>query len=225
MKSIDSEMATDIDAAQPLSEMAYQAMMGMLLSGDLALNEVVTERQIASRLGISRTPLREAIRRLEGERLLERQRTGALVVRPLPIDEFMHILSVRRLLEGESARLAAGNVAEAELKRLRKRIEEVRRMPPTTELSPQFAQSDSDLHLLIAAASGNPVLQRMIEDLRTRTAMVRFGRTPSRRGSVCDEHLAIIDALLNDDGEAARDAMQFHIDQVRKVILERLGGR
>ena len=64
--------------------------IGMLLSGELAPNEVVTERQIALQLGISRTPLREAVRRLEGERLLERQRSGALVVRALPIEEYMH---------------------------------------------------------------------------------------------------------------------------------------
>lgn len=228
MKSIDSEMitdSTDSAASTTLSELAYQALMGMMLSGDLALNQLVTERQIAARLGISRTPMREAIRRLEGERLLERQRGGALVVRPLPIDEFMSILGVRRVLEGESARLAAGNVPEAELKKLRTQIEAVVGLPQTVELPPEFAQSDADLHLLIAECSGNPVLRQMIEDLRTRTAMVKFGRTSSRRGSVCDEHLAIIEALASGDGEGACRAMQHHIDQVRKVILERLGSR
>src|ERR1700740_1442593 len=85
-----------LDPSLALSEVAHKAMMGMLLSGELAPNEVVTERQIALRLGISRTPMREAVRRLEGERFLERQRSGALVVRPLPIEEYMHILNVRK---------------------------------------------------------------------------------------------------------------------------------
>ncbi|MEJ8848851.1 GntR family transcriptional regulator [Variovorax rhizosphaerae] len=225
MKSIDAESAPDEGAAQPLSEMAYQAVMAMLVSGELAPNEVVTERQIATRLGVSRTPLREATRRLEGERFLERQRSGVLVVRPLPIEEFMHILAVRKVLEGEAARLAAGHIEKELLQSLRRRITELRDLPEGQPLPPAFVETDRDLHLLIAAASANPVLQQMIEDLRKRLAMVRFGRTASRRVAVCDEHIAIIDALISGDGEAARQAMQLHIERVRAVILERLGGR
>src|SRR5262245_8720030 len=190
MKSLEAEAPNASD--QPLSELAYQSMMAMLLSGELKPNEVVAERQLALQLGISRTPLREAIRRLEGERLLERQRSGMLVVRPLAVDEYMHILAMRRLLEGESARLAAGHVAAAELDRLRKGIQAIRKLPADADLPPAYIDSDRDLHLLIASASGNPVLQRMVEDLRTRTAMFRFGRMASRRNEVCDEHLAII---------------------------------
>ena len=82
MKSPAGEPAPE----QPLSQQAYEAVLGMLVDGALRPNEVVTERQIAGQLGMSRTPLREAVRRLEGERLLERQRSGTLVVRPLPVE-------------------------------------------------------------------------------------------------------------------------------------------
>lgn len=225
MKSIAAEVDKKPEADLPLSELAYQSMLAMLISGELAPNELVTERQIAARLGISRTPLREATRRLEGERLLERQRSGALVVRGLPVDEFMHILGVRRVLEAEAARLAAGQVDVAELQRMRNRLVEIRDLPEEQELLPADAELDRDLHLMIAAASGNPVLQQMIEDLRKRTAMVRFGRTRSRRAVVCNEHIAIIDAIAAGDSAAAQTAMTQHIDRVRAVTLERLGGR
>ena len=225
MKSIAAEVKATSDAGQPLSEMAYQAVMAMLVNGELAPNEVITERQIAARLGISRTPLREAMRRLEGERFLERQRSGTLVVRPLPVDEFMHILGVRRVLESEAARLAAGHIDPGELKRLRDRMVEVRDLPASQELPAGYAEADRDLHLMVATASANPVLQQMIEDLRKRTAMVRFGRMPQRRATVCEEHIAIVDALAAGDAPAAQRAMQHHIDQVRAGILERLGGR
>lgn len=217
------ETASAVD--RPLSELAYQAMMGMLTRGELEPNEVVTERQIASRLGISRTPLREAIRRLEGERLLARQRGGALVVRPLPVDEYLSILDVRILLEGEAARLAAGRIPAVVLERMRASVEALRALPEQAPVPAAFADSDRDLHLLIARASGNPVLLHMVEDLRTRTAMVRFGRQPMSRGQVCDEHLAILDALARVDGAAARDAMQNHVGRVRAVILAGLGVR
>lgn len=225
MKSLTSEILTDSQVMQPLSEMAYQAIMGMLLNGELIPNEVITERQIANKLGISRTPLREATRRLEGERFLERQRSGILVVRPLPVDEFMHILGVRRVLEGEAARLAAGNIPKSDLQSLHDRFSEWRDLPPDHPIPSGFAETDRDLHLIIAASSDNPVLQRLIEDLRKRTAMVRFGRMPIRRAEVCTEHLMIIDALASGDGKAARYAMECHIDRVRAVILERIGGR
>lgn len=198
--------------------------MGMLLSGELAPNELVTERQIALRLGISRTPLREAVRRLEGERFLERQRNGALVVRAMPVEEYMHVLNVRRLVEGEAARLAAGRVPAAELAQLKNRIGEALKLPDDA-VTPEFAASDRDLHALIAQASGNPVLQQVIDDLKTRTSMFKFGRLPSRRRSVCAEHLEIIDALLAADGQRAQRAMQDHVDQVRLMILARLGGQ
>lgn len=222
--SAESEVIGTAEPALALSELAHKAMMGMLLSGELAPNEVVTERQIALQLGISRTPLREAVRRLEGERFLERQRSGALVVRAMPVEEYMHILNVRRLVEGEAARLAAGRVSAAELEQLKNRIGEALKLPGDA-VTPEFAASDRDLHALIAHASGNPVLQQVIDDLKTRTSMFKFGRLPSRRKSVCAEHLEIIEALIAGDASRAQKAMQDHVDQVRLMILARLGGQ
>src|SRR5260370_21360313 len=80
----------------------------MILRGRISSVDPVTDRLIAARIGMSRTPVREGVRRLEGEGTLERQRGGALVVRPYSMETFLHALAVRRLLEGEAARLAAG---------------------------------------------------------------------------------------------------------------------
>ncbi len=225
MNTENSLDSNDIEAdkpALPLSVMAHKALMDMLLSGELAPNEVVTERQIAIRLGISRTPMREAVRRLEGERFLERQRSGALVVRALPIEDFINILNVRRLVEGEAARLAAGRIAIVELEYLKSRIGDALRLPEDAVI-PDLAASDRDLHALIASAAGNPVLQQFIDDLKTRTAMFRFGRLPERRKTVCAEHLAIIDGLMAGDAQRSQQAMQDHIDQVRLTLLAHLG--
>lgn len=204
--------------SQKLSVVAYLALLDMILRGTLAAGELVTERQIAVRLGMSRTPVREAVRRLEGEGTLERQRSGALVVRPYSMEEFLHALAVRRLLEGEAARLAAGKIGPQMLDAARERMERLR----TSGLSESGRQDDRDFHAAIAAASGNPVLAAAIGDLRKRTAMFRLGRLPERIDQVCDEHLAIVDALASGDGEAARAAMQAHLDNVRTHLLRRL---
>jgi DNA-binding GntR family transcriptional regulator len=167
---------------------------------------------------MSRTPVREAVRRLEGEGTLDRQRSGALVVRPYSMEDFLHALAVRRLLEGEAARLAAGKLSPELLQAARERVERLR----TNGMSETARQDDRDFHAAIAAASGNPVLATAISDLRRRTAMFRLGRLPERIDRVCDEHLAIVDALASGDGEAARAAMQSHIDNVRAHLLQRL---
>jgi DNA-binding GntR family transcriptional regulator len=222
---MDTLTPDDLEAGdgQKLSVVAYGALLDMILRGVIAAGEMVTERQIAARLGMSRTPVREAVRRLEGEGTLERQRSGALgggalVVKPYSMEEFLHALSVRRLLEGEAARLAAGRVSPELIAAARERVAQLR----ANGLGDSARQDDRDFHAAIATASGNPVLATAISDLRRRTAMFRLGRLPDRVDQVCDEHLAIIDALASGDGEAARAAMQTHIDNVRTHLLQRL---
>ncbi len=216
----DPDVSEQADSDGSLSDRAYRALMAMILSGELAPTEVITERLLSAQLGISRTPLREAIRRLEGQRLLERKKSGTLVVRALPIEEFISILHVRRVLEGEATSLAAGHVPQPELEQLRRRANEVLALPDSAPV-PYDAQTEG-LHALIAAAAGNPVLEELIGELRTRTAMFRFGRLPNRRRDVVREHLAIVDALDAGDGAAARRAMEYHIDQVRLTLIEKL---
>ena len=217
---MDTLLSEDLESgdSQKLSVVAYGAVLDMILRGTIAAGEPVTERLIATRLGMSRTPVREAVRRLEGEGTLERQRSGALVVPPYSMEDFLHALAVRRLLEGEAARLAAGKVSPDVLQTARERIAQLR----ANGMGETARQDDRDFHAAIAVASGNPVLATAISDLRRRTAMFRLGRLPERVDQVCDEHLAIVDALASGDGEAARTAMQTHIDNVRAHLLQRL---
>src|SRR6267142_2118472 len=106
---------------QSLSEVAYARLLDMLRERRLRPNDVINERHLARQLNVSRTPLREAIRRLEGEKILERQSSGTLVVKPISIEDFLYICQVRRLVEGEAARRAAGRISVPVLVRLRQR--------------------------------------------------------------------------------------------------------
>src|ERR1700730_16915867 len=115
-------LAAEATHLHSLAHKAYEGLLRILFSGELRPNDVIMERRIAEQLGISRTPLREAIRRLEGEELLQRQTDGAIVICPMSVEDFLNILSIRRLLEGEAARKAAGRVPEQELLGFRERI-------------------------------------------------------------------------------------------------------
>jgi DNA-binding GntR family transcriptional regulator len=213
-------------SAQPpdgrsLSDVAYARVVDMLRSRELSPNDVILETRLSRQLNISRTPLREAIRRLEGERILERQRSGTLVVRAISIEDLLHIWQIRILLEGDAARRAAGQISVRDLKLLRARLIAMKNNGnPTPE---ELRAVGRDLHSLIAQACGNPMLAAIIEDFRKRTQLLTIRRVPERAIKVCEEHLAIVEALLAGDGNESKTAMQRHIEGVRAYTLEKLG--
>lgn len=218
MAAPDVSRNADNEQEPSRSEAAYQGLLKILISGELRPNDVIMERRIAERLQLSRTPLREAIRRLEGEKLITRQSAGTLVVSPMSTEDFLNILNVRRLLEGEAVRRAASRISLDKLHKIREQMVAVR-----SGIQPAGTDPNSlgrQLHELIAEAAANPVLLSIIENLGKRTRL--FMRVPERRSQVIDEHLAVIDALLLRDGEGARTAMEQHIDHLRIYILDKL---
>jgi DNA-binding GntR family transcriptional regulator len=206
---------------QSLSDIAYGKLLDMLRSGELRPNDLIMETHLSRQVNVSRTPLREAIRRLEGEKILERQRSGTLVVKAMSIEDLLHVWQIRHLLEGDAARRAAGQIPERDLKALRARTISIKN---TGSLTGEDLRSvGHDLHTLIAQASGNPMLASIIEDFRKRTQLFTIRRVPERIIRVCEEHIAIIDALMAGNGEEAKAAMQRHIEGVRAYTLEKLG--
>jgi DNA-binding GntR family transcriptional regulator len=207
--------------SRSLSDVAYAKVIDMLRSRELSPNDVILETRLSRQLNISRTPLREAIRRLEGEKILERQRSGTLVVRAISIEDLLHIWQIRILLEGDAARRAAGQLPVRDLKALRAKLITMRNDgDPTPE---ELRAVGRDLHSLIAQGCGNPLLAAVIEDFRKRTQLLTIRRVPERAIKVCEEHLAIVEALLAGDGDDSKAAMQRHIEGVRAYTLEKLG--
>jgi DNA-binding GntR family transcriptional regulator len=216
-----SDQATQPLKGRSLSDVAYAKLLEMLRSGELRPNDLIMETHLSRQVNVSRTPLREAIRRLEGEKILERQRSGTLVVKSMSIEDLLHVWQIRHLLEGDAARRAAGQIPDRDLKALRARTINIKNTgnPKAEELR----TVGHELHALIAHASGNPMLASIIEDFRKRTQLLTIRRVPERIIKVCEEHLAIIDALLAGNGEEAKTAMQRHIEGVRAYTLEKLG--
>ncbi|WP_043829865.1 GntR family transcriptional regulator, partial [Muricoccus aerilatus] len=206
-----------------MADGAYAHLHEMLLTHRLPHDAPVSERNLAAELDISRTPLREALRRLEGEGLLERLPGGVLGVRRITVGEFLEIQQLRRLLEGEAAVQAAGRVDQGLLRGLRARIAS---LLASSRPSPAQQQDrlaiDLALHRAIAAATTNATLARLLEDLRRRMLLFATPRPAERLEDVCAQYEAIIDALAGADPEAARSAMTRHVDALRTGILRHL---
>lgn len=216
---------TTIDGAPSQGESAatqvYRALIDMISRKELVAGSVLQERKLAEALGVSRTPLREALNRLSGTGLLVRQPSGALTVRPFDIQDYIEILHVRRLLEGETAALAAARGVDPEaVRRVREQITSlISNKAPSAD--DHWAVDDA-VHELTAAAAGSRLLAKLIRDLRQRTRMFDVKRLPERFLPGGQEHLAILDALETGDPETARRVMTAHIENVKVSILRDL---
>lgn len=200
-----------------LSEKIYQQLRSMILGRELAPGSVVTERRLAEAIAISRTPLRSAISRLEGEGLVERLANSSVMIRNFSVDELLEILLIRRMLESEAAAHAAGQLPVATLEALEV---EARHFAEAPEADVEaFWRHDDVFHGTIAGAAGKPILAALIEDLRGKARMCHLRRMPRTFQAQGREHLALIDALARGDADAARNAMAIHLGQVRQRLL------
>ncbi|WP_051356817.1 GntR family transcriptional regulator [Azorhizobium doebereinerae] len=222
-------MVTDADAgpATPrLTEVAYRRLLDMILGGELEAGAVVQERKLAKALDVSRTPLRDALFRLEGEGLLIRRGEGALQVKTVTLEDYSHALRVRVTLESEAARLAAGHVPAATLAPLRARMEAILHAAEASDAEPlsraELDAVDDILHEAIAQASGNPLLAELIRQVRQRSRLFGLERRPRRIREISAEHLAIIDALAEGRSAAAGAAMERHLTNVIEDLKQRI---
>ena len=219
--SAESDIDDSGGLGKGLANQAYEALVDLIFSRELQQGDQVQERMLALQLGISRTPLRAAMHRLEGERILER-RNNRLVVRQVTLQEIMEALHVRRLLESEAAAKAAGKVPKSTLDSLRHRVGTLLELDDPA--SAEHQALDADLHGAIIEWCGNQMLGEMIGEVRRKTRMFSLKRLNKRLAPVCLEHLAIIDALERGDAPAAAGETARHIDNIRQSIIDKLAG-
>ncbi len=191
-----------------MSARAYQALSHMIRTRELRGGDPLTEQPVAQRLGISRTPLREAMQRLEGEGLLIKTANRSYVVRKVELGEYLQSLRVREVLEAEAAALAAGRIPADVVAAVRADVLALERLEPY-DTHAHWA-CDDRVHGLFIDACGNTVMAGILRDLRATTRLFEIAQLADRLGPDSREHLAILDALAAGDGPAARAAMAAH---------------
>lgn len=202
-----------------LGNQAYEALLDLIIARELKQGEQIQERALAIRLGISRTPLREAMHRLEGEKILERKSNNRLFVRMVTLEEILEILHVRRLLETEAAARSAGKIPLNKLALLKVRLEKLKQAGDPSSYEHQIV--DAELHGLIVHYCENKLLAEMIDELRRKTRMFSLKRVDKRMMPVLNEHMAIIAALEKGDADQAALEVSHHIDNIRISIIEK----
>jgi len=210
-----------IQITETLGDSAFKRLKAMILDGSLEPGMRLNETKLADLLGVSRTPVREAISQLISEGLAVRSAGGTPVVNRISLNDLMEILHVRSLLECEAARKAAlSGVPNAELMTYRQRVEGFLIGPRPSPA--EHSELDIDLHNLIARMAGSKLLAELIEGLKVKTCMYDQGSIPDRFVPGCHEHIAIIDAILGQNADDASVAMKLHLKNVRESIISHI---
>lgn len=205
---------------ESLSQMAYNDLLDRLIKREIPVGSVLQERRLAEALAISRTPVRDALNRLESEGFITRKSGGVLVVKEFSTRELIETLHVRQIMEMEGVRLATGRIPPGELDEAEAAIRAL--LAADEPSAEEDWEVDSRFHRMIAEKSGNAVLAKHIHDLRVKTHMFNMDRVPERFEIGHREHLAIIEALRRGDRDAARAGIQAHIENVKLSIIEKL---
>lgn len=211
-----------LDGYKPLREIVFESMREAILSGVLQPGERLMEIQLAEEMGVSRTPVREAIRKLELENFVVMiPRKGAYVA-GVSSKDVADVFEIRSALEGLAAGLAAERITEDELEQM-ERVLFYRASEGELDLE-QIVKSDTDFHALVYSASRNERLIQILANLREQ--IQRFRATslavPGRNKLALEEHRAIVDALRNHNSEEAQSLAIAHIVTAENVMFDAL---
>ena len=199
-----------------LANQAYAELSRLILERQLPGGSAVVEQRLSDQLGITRTPMREAMLRLAAERMLVKQGSRSFMVRQISASEYFQSMKVRELLECEAIRLAIGKIDEADIQRLRRDIMRLGEEP--SQLGAHW-QVDDRLHLMFPDASGNAVLSRLVREVRISTRLFEIAGPFQRVRDDAEEHLAILGAFSRGDGDTAAAVMLQHI---RNLVADAL---
>ena len=221
-------MTTLLNSPEPiaktsLAESVYQRILEAILSGSLASGTELSEVALAAELGVSRTPVHEALLRLAADGLVEDLVSRQARVVCFTREDVVEIYGMRRILEPAAAELAATRIGDAQLSELHSAAESLLAGVGKRDWANRAIEFDLRFHQTLAAAAGNDRLRAEIAKYRR---LVRaFCRATGARENLQQalrEHLAIADALAARDAAAARRAMIAHIDARLQCVLERM---
>ena len=216
-------MQSSFDSDLPLRDVVFNTLRQAILIGELKPGERLMELHLADRLGVSRTPVREAIRRLELEGLVTMiPRKGAEVAR-ITEKSMSDVLEVRRTLDALCAELACDRITPESLAALKKACDHFEQCIGTHDAK-KIAEADVSLHDIIVEATGNQRLIQMVHNLSEQMYRYRFEyiKDSSQHDTLVKEHRIIYQSIVDKDKDTAAAAGRLHIDNQKKAIIRQI---
>lgn len=198
-----------------LSDKAYKVIKEAILNNDLKPREILSEEALATKLGISRTPLRTALKRLEFEKLVNVNSTKNTIVADINMKDIQDAFAVRKILEPAAAAMACVLMKEEDFNTLREMIQQQETIVSSKELV-KFMACDREFHLFIARCTDNGVMCEMIERLGTynQRFCAYLRHLDEFVPLAAKEHIEIYKVLQTKNVELVKSKMIHHIEQV-----------
>jgi DNA-binding GntR family transcriptional regulator len=211
----------NLDSYKPLRELVLDAIRSAIMSGTLQPRERLMEIQMAEELGVSRTPIREALRKLELEGFIVMVPRKGAYVADLSFKDIADVFEIRAALEGLAAGLAAERITEEELEDMERLLVEKRDAITQNDIG-KLVEADTKFHALMYKASRNERLSSIISNLREQIQRFRLTSLsyPGRMKESLAEHKQIVEAIQSRDIQIARHLAQEHIENAENVLIE-----
>lgn len=218
-----NDLTLNMDDYLPLRDVVFNTLRRAILKGELKPGERLMEIKLANRLGVSRTPIREAIRKLELEGLVIMvPRKGAQVAQ-ITAKDLNDVLEVRRGLEELAIKIACERISDEQVKQLEQASRRFEDTIDTNDIT-ALAKADVEFHEIIYQATNNRRLNQLLNNIREQMFRYRieYLKDANARKILVAEHDAICEALKNNDVIKAHGYMCLHIDNQQKVIMQSL---
>lgn len=221
--SMENSFQVNADEYLPLRDVVFNTLRQAILTGEMKPGERLMEIHLANKLGVSRTPIREAIRKLELEGLVIMiPRRGAEVAQ-ITWKSLKDVLEVRRALDVLAIELACDRMTQEELQELYRACENFAEATKTKDAR-QIAEADVVLHDLIVASTRNNRLIQLVNNLAEQMYRYRFEyiKDSSQHERLIQEHNDMYQSILRKDKESAARAVRKHIDNQEEAIIRQL---
>ena len=216
-------MSIEQPNSQNLPEAIFQKLRSLLVEGKIAPGSKLNERELAESLHVSRTPIREAIRRLAAEGLVELITNRGAIALQLSLEDVINTFDVIAQLEGFSGELAANNISDTALSELEALQYEMMASYARRDLS-SYYKLNLRIHHLFNQAANNPILSRLFSQVNARIEALRFrsNQDGMKWEKAVEEHQEMLDALKARDSNRMRKIMISHVQNKRDVVVQLL---
>lgn len=214
----------EINDYELLSQKVYRILKTRIIKGDLKPGEKLLENKIAEQLGVSRTPVREALRELSAEGFVEISPNQAITVSTVTFDEIWDLLQIRGVLEGLGANIAAKKINPEKIEKFNKIIDQMKHFiannPVSKESILNFIRLDIEFHDLILNICGNKWLIQIHNNLKNHNKRfrIRSFSIPGTFSKSLNEHCKILDAIKKGDSELAKKLSEIHMKKAFENI-------
>lgn len=217
------EMNAKVDELLPLRDVVFKKLRRAILLEELKAGERLTEIRLADKLGVSRTPIREAIRKLELEGLVVMVPRRGAIVAEINEKNLKDVLEVRRVLDVLGAELACERIDGEQREALSAACRAFAEAVKSGDLR-DIAQKDVALHNIIIDATGNGTLRQMLDNLAEQMYRYRlkYLRDDRQYDTLVKEHQAIYESIVKGDAETAARLAGEHIDNQKRAIIRQL---